>query len=67
MRVCVTGATGFLGSRVVAELLARGHEVRSSGRGAALENRIAPEQRGRLLLVVGRLDRAGFCREFLDR
>jgi nucleoside-diphosphate-sugar epimerase len=71
MRVCVTGATGFLGSRVVSELLARGHEVRcairSSGRGAALENRIAPEQRGRLQLVVGQLDRAGFCREFLDR
>jgi nucleoside-diphosphate-sugar epimerase len=40
VRIAVTGATGFLGGRVVAEALARGHEVvalgRDVSRGAAL-------------------------------
>src|SRR2546426_10952849 len=28
MKVCVTGATGFIGSQVAAKLVAAGHEVR---------------------------------------
>ena len=32
MRVLLTGATGFIGSRVAAALLARGHEVIAAGR-----------------------------------
>jgi len=35
MKVLVSGASGFLGSRLVAELRARGHEVRSVGRAHA--------------------------------
>ena len=35
MRVLVTGASGYLGSRIVPELLRRGHEVVASGTGKA--------------------------------
>ena len=35
MRVLVTGASGYLGSRIVPELLHRGHEVVASGTGKA--------------------------------
>jgi len=69
MTICVTGGTGFLGSRVVAELLARGHQVRcairSVARGAELAGRLAEEQCGRLQLRCGALDRRGFCDELL--
>jgi nucleoside-diphosphate-sugar epimerase len=69
MNICVTGGTGFLGSRVVAELLARNHHVRcairSAAKGAALVGRLPVEQRSRVNVTIGALDRVDFCRELL--
>jgi nucleoside-diphosphate-sugar epimerase len=52
MRVFVTGASGWIGSAVVDELLAAGHEVtglaRSDASGAALEGKGARVRRGNL-------------------
>jgi nucleoside-diphosphate-sugar epimerase len=39
MRVLVTGATGFIGSHVAADLVARGHTVRACARGGARAER----------------------------
>jgi len=70
MTIGVTGGSGFLGSRVVAELLARGYHVRcairSTAKAAEVAHRYNDERRGRLEIVVGNLDRRDFCREFLD-
>jgi nucleoside-diphosphate-sugar epimerase len=69
MTIAITGGTGFLGSRVVAELLARGHHVRclirSTRRGDDLARSLAPELRARLELCPGSLDRADDCRGLL--
>jgi nucleoside-diphosphate-sugar epimerase len=69
MIIGVTGGTGFLGSRVVAALLTRGHHVRcltrSSGKAAELSRQLAPEMRKRLQLVPGTLERPDSCREIV--
>ncbi len=45
MRVCVTGATGFVGSHVVAACLAAGHEVVATARDTCAPEKIDPLQR----------------------
>jgi nucleoside-diphosphate-sugar epimerase len=69
MTVGVTGSTGFLGSRVVASLLARHHDVRcairSERKGAALAAALPYDQRRRLQLLTGSLASIEFCREFV--
>lgn len=42
MKVLVTGASGFLGARLVEKLSAIGHDVRTYGRGATVPERLAP-------------------------
>ena len=69
MTIGVTGSTGFLGSRVVAALLARHHVVRcairSERKGAALADALPSDQRKRLQLLTGSLASIEFCREFV--
>jgi 2-alkyl-3-oxoalkanoate reductase len=50
MKVLVTGATGFLGSRLVSALAARGDAVRALSRGAGVESRL---QRANVEIVRG--------------
>ena len=52
MRVLVTGASGFIGRHVVAELVGAGHEVATLHRGAALEG--AKHTRGDVLSETAR-------------
>lgn len=42
MKILVTGASGFLGARLVERLHELGHEVRTFGRGATAPERLAP-------------------------
>ena len=55
MRVFVAGATGALGSRLVPQLLERGHEVTGSSRSQAKADRLA--ERGARGVVLDLLDR----------
>ena len=69
MTIALTGGTGFLGTRVLDELLARGHDVRclirASGQHTPLRERLAPALRERLEVHEGTLDRVDGCRDFL--
>jgi nucleoside-diphosphate-sugar epimerase len=66
MTILVTGGTGFLGSRVIPNLLARGHHVRclvrSTQRGMDVFNKVAPVLRSGLHVFAGSLDRLDSCR-----
>jgi len=56
MRILLTGASGFLGSRVLAELLAREHEVHAVVRASTDRWRMPPEGATGLVLHEARLD-----------
>jgi uncharacterized protein YbjT (DUF2867 family) len=60
MRVALTGATGFVGSRVLTELRDHGHEVTALVRDSAGAGRV--EARGAVPAVVDLYDRAGVAR-----
>jgi len=70
VKIAITGGTGFLGARVVAELLARNHRlrcaVRSADKGAALVERLSPAVRGGIEILPGNLDQPKFCCELAD-
>lgn len=57
MNVFLTGATGYIGSRLIPELLARGHSVRALVR-AGSESKLA---RGAVPVIGNALDRATFA------
>jgi UDP-glucose 4-epimerase len=66
MRIFVTGATGFLGSYLVAELLAGGHEVAALLRPGSARWRLN-EQAHRITAVEGSLDETESLRVPLKR
>lgn len=51
MRITVVGATGMVGSRIVAEAAARGHSVTAVSRSAQSGRRTDPDQRGEITPV----------------
>ena len=65
MRVFATGASGFLGSYLVADLMARGHEVAVLLRPASSYWRLAPLQ-DRLHVIPGSLEHPDGLREPLE-
>ena len=68
MKVALTGTTGFIGSHVLAELVAHGHEVTALVRGE--EEAIAVAARGAEATVVDLYDRAAVVkcwRTWMDR
>ena len=52
-RTLVTGAGGFLGSRVARDLAARGHEVVALGRSASLRDGLRDERIGMKICDLG--------------
>jgi dihydroflavonol-4-reductase len=61
--VCVTGASGYIGSHVIRELLARGHRVRGTVRDAGDERKVAHLEK----IAEGRADRLElFSADLLD-
>jgi nucleoside-diphosphate-sugar epimerase len=70
VKIAITGATGFLGTQVVAELLARNHHlrcaVRSADKGASLVERLSPIVRRRIEVVAGKLERPEFSVELIE-
>ncbi|QQN62737.1 NAD(P)-dependent oxidoreductase [Bradyrhizobium diazoefficiens] len=62
MRIFVTGASGFLGSYLVADLLERGHEVAVLFRPESASWRLA-EAYGRVHVIPGALEHLGDLRE----
>jgi nucleoside-diphosphate-sugar epimerase len=70
MKTLVTGGTGFLGRRVVAELLRRGHDVRCLARSgpaaARLRAELPAESLTSLELVSGSLQDVRSCRGLID-
>ena len=70
MTLFVTGGTGFLGRRVVTEVLRRGHNVvclvRGADRAGELERHVPSPHIRRLQFVVGELADARSCRAMLE-
>lgn len=63
MNVFITGATGFLGTELVKELVGEGHQVyllvRSMKKASALLEKLPLNQRGLVHFIVGSIDKAG--------
>ena len=70
MTVLVTGASGFLGRRVVVDLLRRGHLivclVRGAGRALEVDSCIPPSLKSSVRFVTGELIDRDSCRRMLD-
>lgn len=70
MKLLLTGGTGFLGRRLVSELLSRGHQlvclVRTSERTFALQRELADQDTDRVQLTFGRLQDACSYADMLD-